>query len=451
MGDGGSANDPGNRAQNLSQLLGKILRIDIDQSTPSENYVSPPTNPFYGSLSARNEIYAIGMRNPWRFSVDRLTGEIYAGDVGQGQREEVDIITRAGNFGWRVFEGTRCTNNDPTLCNPANYIPPITEYSHTGGRCSITGGYVYRGTRSTLPYGSYIFADYCSGEVFLLRNGAQSLLLDTTSNISSFGEDDTGELYVVGLEGTIYRITNPSIRSLTNVSAANYRGETLAADSVVAAFGSQFATTTEAASSVPLPLTLAGTQVMVRDATGVSRSAPLFYVSPQQVNYHLPAGIVTGRVEVIITSAAGVVSTGSLNIQSVSPGMFSANANGSGIAAGYVTQVRGGVIVGTQDVARLDTQSGSFVARPINLSATNDDMVLTLFGTGFRHFSSLSAIAVTIGGIPQSVEFAGPQGTFVALDQLNVRLSRSLAGRGTVDIVVTVDGITANTVTVTIN
>ena len=111
MGDGGSANDPGNRAQNINELLGKILRLDIDQTTQSTNYVSPSSNPFFGYRSRPGCSTALGMRNPWRFSQDRLTGEIYAGDVGQGQREEVDVITRGANFGWRVFEGTRCTDN----------------------------------------------------------------------------------------------------------------------------------------------------------------------------------------------------------------------------------------------------------------------------------------------------------------------------------------------------
>jgi hypothetical protein len=137
---------------------------------------------------------------------------LYAGDVGQSAREEIDIITRVGNYGWRVFEGTLCTNNDPGLCNPANFIPPITEYAHSGGRCSIIGGYVYRGARSSLPAGAYIFGDFCTGEVFQLlpasSAGVQTLLLDTNLSISSFGEDEAGELYVVGLGGTVDRLTS---------------------------------------------------------------------------------------------------------------------------------------------------------------------------------------------------------------------------------------------------
>ena len=208
-GDGGSGNDPGNRAQNVNELLGKFLRIDIDNPNGSIPYSSPPTNPFFGGTPGRDEIFAVGLRNPWRFSFDRATGRLFVGDVGQNEIEEVNIIDIGGNYGWRVFEGTRCTNIDPQLCNAANFIQPITEYSHSGGRCSITGGYVYRGPLRSLPSGSYVFGDFCTGEIFLFNGGQQSLLLDTNLNISSFGEDEEGELYVVGLGGTIQRIVDP--------------------------------------------------------------------------------------------------------------------------------------------------------------------------------------------------------------------------------------------------
>lgn len=210
-GDGGSANDPGNRAQNINELLGKILRIDVGHSSGGSPYSSPPENPFFGQVTGRDEIFAFGLRNPWRFSFDRVTDELYAGDVGQGAREEIDIITRGGNYGWRVFEGTSCTNNDPALCSAGEFTGPIAEYGHNGGRCSITGGYVYRGSKGSLPLGAYVYADFCTGEIFLLQDGAQSLLLDTALSISSFGEDEDGEIYVVGLGGTVQRITNPNV------------------------------------------------------------------------------------------------------------------------------------------------------------------------------------------------------------------------------------------------
>lgn len=208
MGDGGSGNDPGNRAQNINELLGKFLRItpDVSGNNTLPAYTIPSDNPFVG-VNGADEIYTVGMRNPFRWSFDRTTKELWAADVGQNAIEEVDIITRGGNYGWRVYEGNQCTNIDPALCIPANYIPPIFQYNNVGSpRCSVTGGYVYRGSRGSLPGGAYIYGDYCTGEIFIWNNQQQALLLDTTRNISSFGEDENGELFVVGLGGTVERI-----------------------------------------------------------------------------------------------------------------------------------------------------------------------------------------------------------------------------------------------------
>jgi hypothetical protein len=212
VGDGGSGNDPPNNAQNVNVLLGKILRLDVNPPAGSgAGYVSPSTNPFYGAIPGRDEIFAIGMRNPWRFSFDRATSHQWVGDVGQGAREEVDTpIVSGGNYGWRVYEGLACTNNDPALCNPANYTSPVFDYTHVGGRCSITGGYVYRGSAGTLPAGTYVYGDYCSGEIFAWDGSTQTVLLDTALNISSFGEDEQGELYVVHLGGSVSRLTSSS-------------------------------------------------------------------------------------------------------------------------------------------------------------------------------------------------------------------------------------------------
>jgi len=207
VGDGGSANDPPNNAQNKNTLLGKILRIDINAA--GVPYASPAGNPFFGPVDGLDEIFAYGMRNPWRFSFDSQTGDQWVGDVGQGAREEVDApILNGGNYGWRVFEGTACTNTDATLCaSPNPYLSPVFDYGHSGGRCTVIGGYVYRGSQGSLPLGMYVYADYCSGEIFAWEGATQSVLLDTASNISSFGEDEQGELYVVALGGTVSKIT----------------------------------------------------------------------------------------------------------------------------------------------------------------------------------------------------------------------------------------------------
>jgi len=219
VGDGGSANDPPNNAQNTSVLLGKILRINVDQPDPIAGtpYSSPPDNPFV-NRAGRDEIYAFGMRNPWRFSFDRLTGQQWVGDVGQGAREEVDTpIVKGGNYGWRVYEGFLCTNNDPALCTPSNYLSPVFDYQHVNGRCSMTGGYIYRGSQDVLSSGTYVYGDYCSGEIFIW-NGAQTLLLDTAMRISSFGEDEQGELYVVDLNGSVSRIASDCSYSISPTS-----------------------------------------------------------------------------------------------------------------------------------------------------------------------------------------------------------------------------------------
>jgi hypothetical protein len=206
VGDGGGGNDQPNNAQNIDVLLGKILRIDVDRPGPGTLYSSPPDNPFVDA-PGRDEIFAFGFRNPWRFSFDRATGEPWIGDVGQGEREEIDrSLVRGGNYGWRVFEGFLCTNLGPSLCSPSDYIDPLLDYSHTRGRCSVTGGYVYRGSRGTLPAGLYVYGDFCSGEIFVTNGDTQVVLMFTAMSISSFGEDEQGELYVVDREGTISRI-----------------------------------------------------------------------------------------------------------------------------------------------------------------------------------------------------------------------------------------------------
>jgi glucose/arabinose dehydrogenase len=205
MGDGGSADDPQANSQNINSLLGKMLRITPSTAAvpPTPAYTNPSDNPFVG-VNGADEIYATGLRNPWRWSFDRGgTNQLWVADVGQNAIEEVDIVTRGGNYGWRVYEGTSCTGNDPGLCTPANYAAPIFQYNHTGGRCSITGGYVYRGTQGNLPFGSYIYADYCTGELFLNNNNSQSLLLDLPTLVASFGEDEDGEVYVINFSSTV--------------------------------------------------------------------------------------------------------------------------------------------------------------------------------------------------------------------------------------------------------
>jgi glucose/arabinose dehydrogenase len=218
-GDGGSSNDPGNRAQSLNSLLGKLLRIDVNRRTGSLAYGIPSGNPYRGK-PGRDEIYSYGLRNPWRFSFDRATNMLFIGDVGQNRYEEIDRPTykhwwgKRVNYGWRVMEGNAC-NIPPTGCSTTFKTRPIAAYDHSVG-CSVTGGYVYRGSQWPALQGGYFFADYCSGRIWAFEAPPptsspqginETLMLDTSLNISSFGEDQAGEVYVVDREGgVVYQI-----------------------------------------------------------------------------------------------------------------------------------------------------------------------------------------------------------------------------------------------------
>jgi len=216
MGDGGSAGDPQNYAQNLAdlpgnkRLLGKLLRIDVESGV--QPYAIPQTNPVL--MGRRSEIWALGLRNPWRFSFDRATGDLYLGDVDQGRREEIDFqpasSTGGANYGWRILEGSLCFLPASGCSPPSNYSPPVAEYDHSAG-CSVTGGMVYRGTEFPPLGGLYFFGDFCSGRIWRLKRVADAwqrvLLLDTPLSISAFGEDEDGRLYVADYAiGVISRI-----------------------------------------------------------------------------------------------------------------------------------------------------------------------------------------------------------------------------------------------------
>ncbi|MFQ5822562.1 MAG: PQQ-dependent sugar dehydrogenase [bacterium] len=210
LGDGGSGGDPENHGQNRATLLGAILRIDVDNPTGKLNYGIPPDNPFVGNTQGlKEEIWAYGLRNPWRFSIDPVTGELWVGDVGQNLWEEVDLIEKGKNYGWRIMEGFHCFN--PSNCDPTGLALPIVEYGHNLG-CSITGGYIYRGSLQPELEGAYIYGDYCSGRIWMLRHEnnqlmADSLLIEPEFDlaISSFGVDEENELFIIDHNGKIYR------------------------------------------------------------------------------------------------------------------------------------------------------------------------------------------------------------------------------------------------------
>jgi uncharacterized protein (TIGR03437 family) len=237
---------------------------------------------------------------------------------------------------------------------------------------------------------------------------------------------------------------------VTNVSAASYRGFILAGEAIVAAFGSGLSSETLSATTLPLPTQLAGVRVEVRDITGAARFAPLFFVSPSQVNYQMPAGLFPGPITITVASADGAISTGTAEVVTVAPGLFSANANGQGVAAAVALRVKADGTQQYESVARFDAATNRFVPVPIDLSPASDQVFLILFGTGFRFNSGLSAARVSVGGVNSEVLFAGATPGFVGLDQANVRLPRSLIGRGEVEIRLTADSQQANAVTISV-
>lgn len=220
MGDGGSGGDPLGNGQNRSTLLGKILRIDVNSPSAGRNYTIPADNPFVGNtLGYREEIYAYGFRNPWRFSFDPPTGRLWVGDVGQDREEEIDIVEKGKNYGWNIMEGTLTYSSGSQV----GLELPVWEYDHSQG-IAIIGGYVYHGSTAPSLTGAYVYGDYGSGRIWALTlNGTgaptNTLLSDTTLTLSSFGVDSNGELYICAFDGKIYKFNSTVIPEFSPVIA----------------------------------------------------------------------------------------------------------------------------------------------------------------------------------------------------------------------------------------
>ena len=212
VGDGGKAGDPFDSGQDRSTLLGSILRIDVAVVDEVGSYGIPPDNPFAAARDgARPEIWAYGLRNPWRFSFDQETGDLWAADVGQNRYEEIDLILPGRNYGWNIMEGSSCFSPSRG-CSAEGLEPPVAEYGRDGG-CSVTGGYVYRGSRLPSLYGAYVYGDFCSGKIWAFRHDGSAVtehleLVDSELRISSFGVDQSGELYILSFDEKIYRLVS---------------------------------------------------------------------------------------------------------------------------------------------------------------------------------------------------------------------------------------------------
>jgi gluconolactonase len=289
-------------------------------------------------------------------------------------------------------------------------------------------------TQAGQSLGTISFAEAPANCVF---GGADMKTLFVTARTSVY----TARMQAIG-----YRFAAP----VASVSAASFAGSPLATEVITAVFGSGLATTTQIANTVPLPVQMAGTTVKITDSAGTDRNAPLFFVAPTQINYLIPPGAITGNATATITSGDGSVFTEGLRIGNVAPGLFAANANGQGIAAAVALRIRADNSQSYEPVARFDSTLNQFVSIPIDLGLATDQVFLLVYGSGIRGRSALSAINVTIGGTAVQVDYAGPQGDFVGLDQVNIRLHQILAGRGEADLVLTADTVPSNTVRINI-
>ncbi|MFN0111428.1 MAG: hypothetical protein ACKVZH_21400 [Blastocatellia bacterium] len=280
------------------------------------------------------------------------------------------------------------------------------------------------------------------------------LIINLPASLSLIAGDVTATLQLRDRAGhttrviRTYRLSAEPFLSVASVSAASYNATLLAPEAIIAAFGSNLANAITIGSTIPLPTALAGTTVTIRDSLGIERLSPLFFVSPTQINYQMPAGTANGQASVTVISGANVISQGAISIAAVAPGLFTANASGSGLAAATLLRIRADGSQSYEPIARFDSAAGRIVAVPISFGAATDQLALLLFGTGLRRNSGLAGVMTRIGGVEVQTLFAGAQGDFVGLDQMNLLLPRVLARRGEVDVVVTVDGRTANTVRV---
>jgi uncharacterized protein (TIGR03437 family) len=292
-----------------------------------------------------------------------------------------------------------------------------------------------------------------SGTTYATRSGANNILVASSEGVVQTRGLGQETLLVShgGKTATVNVSVSPGAppeTKLASVSAASFLGDALAPESIVAAFGINLAASVVAASSTPLPTRLGGVSVTVRDSVGAERLAPIFFVSPGQINFQIPPGTATGAASTTVNKEQGFPAVSSALIESVAPAFFSANASGQGVAAAVALRVRADGTQSYEPVAQFDATRQQFVPAPLDLGPPTDQVFLILFGTGIRYHSGLTSMLAKIGGVDAEVLYAGPQGGFVGLDQVNLRLPRSLAGRGEVDLTLAVDGRAANTVRV---
>ena len=416
-GDGGSGGDPQGNGQSLNTLLGKILRIDVDSGTP---YGIPADNPLLGQ-PGRDEIFAYGLRNPWRFSFDRQTGRLFAGDVGQNRYEEIDIIAKGANYGWNIMEGAHCYSPQ-TGCNTSGLTLPIHEYGRDLG-ISVTGGYVYRGSAVPSLAGKYLFADFGSGILWALSELSDGQwrteeLLRTGLSVSSFGEDDDGELYLVDYGGTVRKIVSdgrePVVNGQGTANAASFLTGPIAPGELVSIFGTGIGPEQGAGGQLDLSgriaNTLADTRVWIDEL-----AAPLLFVRNDQIIAQVPYGVAGRTNGMMQVEHLGALSNPvPIELAAAAPGIF-AMAGGNGQGAIFNAD-----------------QSLNSSARPASRGSA-----IVFFATGAgstdppEEDGKLSEppyaiprlpIAVRIGGLPAEIDFAAAARGAAGLLQVSARI-----------------------------
>jgi uncharacterized protein (TIGR03437 family) len=417
-GDGGGGGDPLGNAQNPSSLLGKLLRMDVEQGA-----VSPA-------------VWAVGLRNPWRFSFDRATGELYIADVGQNTYEEINVqpaaVSAVRNYGWNIMEGAHCYAQPG--CNQAGLTLPVTEYDHSAGDCSVTGGFVYRGTRYPNLQGVYFYGDYCSGRIrTLTRNELgwrSAVALESGLLISTFGEDEAGELYLADQRaGDIYLIAGgpPAFEAAGVVNAASFE-QSISPGAIAALFGSGLTTASGiVVGDDPLPRELLGMSVTVNGIAAPLYAAAFLNGYEQinfQVPYEIPAG---GKANVVVTNNGAASASIEVEVFQTSPGIFTIDGERAvalhGAALDLITNAHpalpGEVIVlYATGLGPLDNPPGT--GNPTPLALLSRTVIPPL---------------VTIGGEDAAVEFSGLAPLVTGLYQLNVRVPAGVAA-GELDAVI---------------
>jgi uncharacterized protein (TIGR03437 family) len=400
------------------------VRVTFDGQTSAGQVTAPfPTGDVLGSANGRFFVYVVPRDSP--LLTINLPETMTVAAPGQ-----LDITARAP-------AGQNLTSGHVTTMMPGFLL-------RTNQLTASAGALAYRYDPATLA------RDFPNLDLNPPADVITISLFGQTTNAQGQPTCAARMLVLHGQEFFNLTPTRAPARAVASVSAASFSGTTLASESIVAAFGAGLAITTQAAATLPLPTALAGTTITVKDSAGVERLAPLFFVSPAQANYQMPPGTAPGMATVTITNRYGEVSAGTVQIARVAPGLFAANANGQGVAAALALRLKADGSQQFEPVSRFDAAQNRFVPTPIDLGPATDQVFLILFGTGTRFRSSLPAVSARIGGVDAPVSFAGAQGDFVGLDQINLQLPRSLIGRGEVEIRLTADGQPANAVTVSV-